>query len=81
MARPNFYRPVQYVIVNNGPLNRGIARYLSANSWAETWVKLHPLKTAIFTSKAQARKELRLVRKGKRWPADFQIVEVQLCRL
>lgn len=79
MARPNFYQPVQYVIVNNSA--RGMARYLSANSWVESWVKLHPLKTAIFTSKVQARKELRLVRKGKRWPADYQIVTVQLCRL
>lgn len=79
MARPNFYQPVQYVIVNNG--KRGLNRYLSTSSMYPNWVKLHPLRTAIFTSKAQARKELSLVRKGKRWPADFQIVEVQLCRL
>lgn len=78
-ARPNFYRPVQYVVVNNGA--RGIARYLAAPRMAKNWVELHPLRTAIFTSKKEASKACRRACKGQRSPADFQVVEVQLCRV
>jgi hypothetical protein len=78
-GRLNFYQPVQYVVVNNGA--RGISRYLAAPWMAKNWVKLHPLHVHIFTSKSAAQKAQRRVRKGQRRPADFQVVEVQLCRV
>lgn len=82
MARPNYYQPIQYVILDTS--RRGLNRYLAADVGGPSWVKLHPLKVAIYTNKRTAQRDVtRLSRCSKELGLQptFKVVEVQLCRL
>jgi hypothetical protein len=74
---PNYHQSVQYVI-----RDRQTGKYLSNRVWTTTWVKLHPVRTEVFTSYRRAHRALQSLKHDHpRKSFDFTIVEVQLCRL
>lgn len=82
MAHSNFYQPVQYVILDTS--RTGLARYLAADAGGPSWVKLNPLKVAIYSSKRAAQKDVTHLGRCSRelgLEPTFKVVEVQLCRL